>query len=225
MGQAIGDLLPLALGVAISPIPIIAVILMLLAPRAKGASLGFLVGWLAGIVVAIVVFLLLAGGVAGDSTADDPSPVASWIRIALGALFVLLAAMQWRSRPREGVEPSLPGWLQAIDKVTTVKAAGLGFLLAAVNPKNLAMAIAAGVAIGSAGLPGGEQAVAVVVYVVIAASTVAVPTIAYLAAPDRMQRPLDGLKSWLEANNSTVMAVLMLVIGVAVFGRGLGGLI
>lgn len=225
MGQAIGDLLPLALGVAISPIPIIAVILMLLAPRAKGASVGFLVGWLAGIVVAIVVFLLLAGGVAGDSTGDDPSAVVSWIRIALGALFVLLATRQWRGRPRGGAEPSLPGWLQAIDKVTPAKALGLGFLLAAINPKNLAMAIAAGVAIGSAGLPGGEQAVTVVVYVVIAASTIAVPTIAYLVAPDRMQRPLDGLKSWLETNNATVMAVLLVVIGFVVFGNGLGGLI
>jgi len=35
MGGVIGDLLPTALGVAISPVPIIAVILMLLAPRAR----------------------------------------------------------------------------------------------------------------------------------------------------------------------------------------------
>ena len=47
MGTVIGDLLPLALGVAISPVPIIAVILMLLSPRAGAASLGFAVGWLA----------------------------------------------------------------------------------------------------------------------------------------------------------------------------------
>jgi hypothetical protein len=35
MGQAIGDLLPSAVGVAISPVPIIAVILMLGTPRAR----------------------------------------------------------------------------------------------------------------------------------------------------------------------------------------------
>jgi hypothetical protein len=45
VGPVIGDLLPLAVGVAVSPVPIIAVILMLLAPRAGGASLGFLAGW------------------------------------------------------------------------------------------------------------------------------------------------------------------------------------
>ena len=35
MGEAIGQILPLATGVALSPIPIIAVILMLVTPRAR----------------------------------------------------------------------------------------------------------------------------------------------------------------------------------------------
>lgn len=224
MGEVVGDLLPLAIGVAISPIPIIAVILMLLVPRAQRASFGFLVGWVTGIAVAVVVVLLLAGGVT-DEGADEPSVAVSWIRLILGVLLVLLAVMQWRGRSKPGEEPSLPGWLKAIDKVTPGKAIGLGFLLSAINPKNFAMAIAAGVAVGSANLAGGQEAVAVVVFVLIAASTVAIPVVAYVLAPNRMQRPLDSLKSWLEVNNSTVMAVLLLVIGSVVFGKGLGGMV
>lgn len=223
MGEVIGDLLPLALGVAISPIPIIAVILMLLAPRAAGASAGFLVGWLAGIVVTIVVFVLVAG-FAGDDTDDGPSVVASWIKVALGVLFILLAIGQWRRRPEPGVPAELPGWMKAVDTFTPGKAAGLGFVLSAVNPKNLAMAVTAGVVIGTAGLSGGQEVVAVIVYVVIAASTVAVPVIAYAVAADRMRGPLDGLKSWLVVNNATVMAVLLVVIGFVVVGKGVGGL-
>jgi hypothetical protein len=46
MGAVVGDPLPLAVGVAVSPVPIIAVILMLLAPRASGTSAGFGLGWL-----------------------------------------------------------------------------------------------------------------------------------------------------------------------------------
>jgi hypothetical protein len=42
MGSVIGDFLPQALGVAISPVPIIATILMLLAPKAGATSVGFL---------------------------------------------------------------------------------------------------------------------------------------------------------------------------------------
>lgn len=50
MGTVIGDVLPLAIGVAISPIPIIAVILMLLSEQAGRTSVGFLAGWIAGVV-------------------------------------------------------------------------------------------------------------------------------------------------------------------------------
>ncbi|HET6673526.1 MAG TPA: GAP family protein, partial [Agromyces sp.] len=56
MGSVIGDILPLALGIAISPIPIIAAILMLLSPKAKGTSVGFMLGWVLGIVIAVIVF-------------------------------------------------------------------------------------------------------------------------------------------------------------------------
>ena len=38
------------------------------------------------------------------------------------------------------------------------------------------------------------------------------------------EAPLDDLRVWLAANNATVMAVLLLVIGVVIFGKGLGGL-
>ena len=223
MNQVIGDLLPLALGVAVSPVPIIAVILMLLAPKATGTSLGFLAGWVVGIVAAITLFVVLAN-VAGLSSSTGPSTAASWIEIILGALMLLLAASQWRSRPAPGEAAVLPKWMAAIDSFTAAKATGLGFILAAVNPKNLTLCIAAGVAIGSGGLSTGQDVVAIAVFSVIAASTVAVPVIAYLVARERMRAPLDSLHTWLVANNATVMAVLLLVIGFVLVGKGIGGL-
>src|SRR3954467_12068166 len=151
MGQVVGDLLPLALGVAISPIPIIAVILMLLAPKAGGTSAGFLVGWLIGIAGTTTVFLLLAG-ILDQGTDAEPSAGASWIKLALGVLLLVLAAGQWRGRPEPGQQPQLPKWMTAIDRFTAVKAAGLGLVLSAVNPKNLLMCVAAGSTIAAGGL-------------------------------------------------------------------------
>lgn len=223
MGEAIGDILPLALGVAISPVPIIAVILMLFAPRAGSTSAGFLGGWVAGIVVSVVVFVLVAGSLDGDQ--EGPSTAISWVKLVLGLGFVALAFRQWRGRPQPGVDAELPGWMKAIDQVTPPKAVGLGFLLSAINPKNLAMAIAAGVAIGGAGLSAGEATVSIVVYVVIAASTVALPVVLYAVAAESMRDPLNQLKSWLETNNATVLTVLLLVIGFMVAGKGIGGLV
>ena len=44
MGEAIGQSLPLAIGVALSPVPIIAVVLMLTTPRARANGPAFLLG-------------------------------------------------------------------------------------------------------------------------------------------------------------------------------------
>ena len=220
MGEVIGALLPLALGVAISPIPIIAAILMLLSPKAKGTSVGFLLGWVLGIVVAVVLFTLLAA-VIPEGDADAAKPVAGTIKILLGAALLFLAVRQWRSRPKAGEEPALPKWMAAIDTMTAGRGFGLGFLLAAVNPKNLLLGAAAGVIVGTAGLALGEAAVAVLVFVLVAASSVAIPVIAYLVASKRMAAPLESLRTWLVHNNAAVMSVLLLVIGVVVIGKGI----
>jgi threonine/homoserine/homoserine lactone efflux protein len=135
-----------------------------------------------------------------------------------------LAWREWRGRPRPGHPTGLPPWMSAIGSMTPVRATGLGALLAAVNPKNLTLCLAAGASIGGAGLNGGEDAVVVAVFVVVASSTVAVPVIGYVAAGDRATRPLDDLRDWLTDNNATVMTVLLLVIGAVILGQGVAGL-
>jgi threonine/homoserine/homoserine lactone efflux protein len=221
MGSVSGEILLLAVGIAISPVPIIAAILMLLSPKAKGASVGFLLGWITGIVVAIVVFTLLSSVLPAQDESGS-SPVRGVIKIILGALLLFLALRQWRGRPAEGEQATMPKWMSAIDSMTAGKALGLGFLLSAVNPKNLLMAISAGLIIGGAGLAVGQTVVVIVMFVLLAASTVLIPVVAYLIASERLAGPLDRLRAWLVNNNATIMAVLLLVIGVAVIGKGIG---
>nr|WP_217498778.1 GAP family protein [Leifsonia sp. C5G2] len=212
--------MPYAVGIAISPIPIIAAILMLLSPRARSTGVGFLVGWVVGIAVAVTVFTLLSSLIP-EPAPDSSQPVAGTIRIVLGLALLLLALRQWRSRPRLGDAPALPAWMGAIDSSTTWRGFALGFVLAAVNPKNLLLAAGAGVAIGADGLSSGAAAVAIAVFTLIAALSVAVPVIAYLVSADRMRRPLQRLRGWLVQNNSAVMAVLLLVIGVVLIRDGI----
>ena len=223
MGAVIGDLLPLAVGVAISPLPIIAVILMLLSDKATATSTGFLLGWVAGIVAVTVVVLALVGQ-AGDSAAGEPSTLSSVLKLVFGALLLLLAVRQWRGRPKEGESGSMPKWMDAISSFTLGRALVLGFLLSGINPKNLLLCLGAGTTIGAAHLPAGQVVVATAVFVVLASSTVAVPVLGYLAARDRMAAPLDRLRAWLTQNNAAVMAVLLVVLGTALLGKGIGGL-
>lgn len=221
MGPVIGEILPLAIGVTISPLPIIAAILMLLSPHARRTSLGFLLGWVGGIVIAVTIFTLVSSLI----PAKDPSasqPIAGVIKIVLGLLLVLLAVKQWRSRPKPGEEPVLPKWMAAIDTMTVGRGVALGFVLAAVNPKNLIMAAAAGTAIGVASLSGGSTTLVIALFTVIAAASVAIPVIAYLVASEKLAATLENLRVWLVGNNAAIMAVLLLVIGVSQIGKGIG---
>jgi len=218
MGAVIGDVLPLAIGIAISPIPIIAAILMLFSARATSTSTGFLLGWILGIVVATAVFTALAGTL---KAGGEPSAVASWIKIGLGVLLVLVGIRQWRGR---GGQHDAPKWMAAIDDFTFPKALGLGFLLSGVNPKNLIIAAGAGLIIGSSAVGVGGDAAAIALFTVIASSTVAIPVLAHLVTAERMTRPLESLRKWLQDNNATVMATMILVIGVVLVGKGVSGL-
>lgn len=137
---------------------------------------------------------------------------------------MVLAARQWRERPKPGQPAVMPKWMSSVDSFSFGKALGLGFVLSAVNPANSVLCLGAGTTIGAAHLSSGGAVVAVVVFTLIAASTVTVPVIGYLAARDRMAGPLESLRGWLEQNNATVMAVLLLVIGVVLLGEGIGGL-
>jgi hypothetical protein len=132
MGRAISEVLPFAIGVAISPVPIIAVILVLFSARARVNGPVFALGWVVGVaVVGTVVYLIAdAGDVSSGGSASDGS---YWAKLVGGILLVLLAFRNWRKRPAAGETPAQPKWMAAINTLTPVKAGVLALLLAAAN--------------------------------------------------------------------------------------------
>ncbi len=222
MGQAIGNSITLAVGVAISPIPIIAIILMLLSKRAGVNSLAFGLGWVIGIAGALTVVILASASI-GTGTDGSQSNGTSTTKVILGALLLFLALRNWRKRPASGQSATLPKWLEAIEGITPIKSGGLGIALSALNPKNLILIVGGGLAIAGAPASSGDKAVAAVVFVVIAACTVIAPLVAFWILGPRSRPILTSLDTWLRANNAVVMAVLLGVIGVDLIGKGVGG--
>ena len=223
MGAAIGQVLALGVGVALSPVPIIAVVLMLVTPKARTNGPMFVIGWLVGLVIVGAIVLSLAG----PSDASDEGQPADWVgvvELVLGALLLLVAIKEFRSRPHEGEEAQMPKWMGAIDAFTPVKAFGAGAVLSGLNPKNLLLAVAAGAAIAQTGIAGSEQAVAYGVFALLGTVGVAIPVVIYFAMGDRAAALLENLKNWLARNNTVIMSVLMLVIGVKLIGDGISAL-
>ena len=217
MAEAIGAILATAVGVAISPVPIIAVILMLFSSAATRNSLSFLAGWLIGLTAAGLIVI----GLGFAQSDDGPSTASGWIKLAIGALFLALGVKQWRSRPAPGDEAEVPGWMASIDEFTAGKSFGVGLLLSAANPKNLGLTIAAAATISAAGLSGGEEYIVLAVFIVLASLTVAIPVIINLVAGEKAEPILDSMKTWLIANNATVMSVLFVVLGAKLLGDGI----
>ena len=222
MGNAIGEILPLAIGVAISPVPIITVVLMLGTPRARANGPAFAVGWLAGLTIVGAIVLLLASGNAAE---DDGSPAtwASVLEFVFGVLLLLMAARIWRGRPKPGQEAEMPKWMQTIDGFSAGKSFGAGALLSGLNPKNLALTIAAATAIAQTGIPGGKQAVALAVFVVVGSLTILAPVAIYFLMGAKAKEILDDLKGFMQAHNAAIMAVLLLVLGAKLIGDAIAG--
>jgi hypothetical protein len=223
MGTAIGELLPLAVAIAISVTTIITTVLMLLSPKARSRTVGLLVGCVVGVGGAVALFTLLADMLPRQDSGGS-SPEASVIRMVVGVLLVVLALRQWRGRPANGDRAELPKWMAGVDSIMPGKALVLGLLLSAVVPKNLLLALSAGLIVGEAGFSNGRAAVVIVVFTTIATSTVAVPVVAHLVAPARMAGPFERLREWLVENNVAIMVVLLLVIGVVMIGNSIASL-
>jgi threonine/homoserine/homoserine lactone efflux protein len=222
MWQAIGDLLPSAVGVALSPVPIIAVILMLGTPRARSNGPAFATGWVLGLVIVSVVVVLVASG--SDDPDSGSSTAVDWVKVVIGALFLLMAFGQWRKRPKPGEAAEMPKWMAVIDHFTAGRSLGLGALLSGANPKNLALTLAASASIAQAGLSGGSTAVAIAVFVIIGSVTVAGPVLFYMFASAKAAGPLESIKQFMAEHNAVIMMIVLLVLGAKVLGQGIGGL-
>ena len=220
MGAAIGDVLGLAAGVAVSPLPIVAMILVLATPRGRVNGIVFGLGWVLGLAVLGAVVLALAGP-SDASDGGEPAAWTGWLKLLLGVLALLLAVRQWRSRPSPGSEPQMPKWMASIDRLKPGGALGLGALLSAVNPKNGGLTIAAAATIAGAGLAGGQQAVVLAVFVLIGSAGVLAPLVVYLVAGEGAARTLDSWRTWAATHNAAVMAVLFLVFGFKLVGDGI----
>lgn len=220
MQEAIGQSLPIAVGVLVSPMPIVALVLMLVSRHAASNGTAFVLGWVAGIFALGTLVALLAGGATSGS--EEPPTWAAVLKVALGALLLLLAVRSWRGRPGEGETAPVPKWMEALDEFNAVKAFGTGVLLGSVNPKNLLLVVSAATTIASATSETDQQVVAMVVFTVVASLGVLVPFGIYLVTGERAAELLGSIKGWMIAHNAAIMTVLLLVLGVKMVGDGVG---
>ena len=218
-GTVLTDLIPLALVITLSPLSIIPAVMVLQSERARPASLMYLLGWVLALAALTAIFVEISGLIGG---LEQPPKWASWLRIVLGAALIVLGVIRWLRRHRSAHSPA---WMRQLSNTPPGKAGALAALLAVVNPKVLFICIAAGLAIGSAGLGTTRAWLAVIYFVAVAASSVAIPVLAYALSGDRLKEPLARLKNWMEKQHAALIAAIFVAIGLLLLYHGFDALL
>ncbi len=222
MASEFGDVFIAGIAAAISPVPIIAAILILFSDHARRNGILYLLGWVSGMVICIGAVLLLPEDLDFNRGSVFASASAG-LRIFIGLLFVVAALAVWIRRPKQGEAHPLPAWTSRIESLSGLQALLLAIGLAVINPKNLALAFSTIVSIAEAGAPPRQARLALALFVFIGSVTIAVPVFYRLIAGKQADRHLQTWKEWLKYNNATVVCVVLLMMGVMIIGKGVGG--
>lgn len=221
MGTAIGASLPYAVAAALSPVPLTAVTLILLARRGIASSL-FAAGRVSSYALVLTV-VIVASELIRPGTDVAPSPAGEVARFALGAIALGAGIWTWLSRSSAERSASPGRWMRAVGNITPIRSAGLGFALSS-GPKNLVLLAGGGLAIAGARVTWAGEALAGVIFVAVAASTALVPVVLYYALGTRGLSALRSLQEWMQMNSAGISAVLLILAGVVLIGSGISAL-
>lgn len=192
--------------------------MMLMSAKARTNAPAFLLGWILGLLlVGIIVFMIPASQTEGAK----PKEMAGFIRIALGILLLYFALIQWRSRPGPEDVVEVPKLLAGLDTLGAGKSLLVGFMLVAINPKNLMLCTAGAAAIDLNTSTLASQIGAYKIFTLIASSTVIFPMIPYLFSRKRAAVIFESWKDSLVRKNKVTIAVILLVLGIVLVYRGI----
>ncbi len=220
------QIMALSLGIALSPTPVMGTIFMMVAPGSGRNSVAFVCGWVSGVALSVTGCTLLASVLPRreDTLRDSLSvetPLIGWLLIVFGVLIAIVAAVQFRRSRQPGYQTSQPAWVKLADKLTFVHVMLIGTVYAAFRPKNLLIALATGVIIGSSQFGLLASVLAIVLFTALASFTIAAPIIAYYSTSPRVDGVLKRVSDWLLVNATTVTSIAMCMLALMLTVNGI----
>ena len=218
MWHALAQLLPVAVAAAVSSVPIMVTLVILVSDKRNEAALPYLVGWVLG-AAALVTLATIAAGFLPDDRPRKHEDTIGMLQVAIGAALALLGLGALLRRRSESA-PRLPGWMTRVDSLHSGPAFGVGVALNA-RPKALLLMAAAGLILHTASLVAQQTALAIAFFTLVATSTVMAPVLLTFLAPARMEPRLVAARTWVMDQGPVLTAITMVVIGILVLLLGL----
>lgn len=223
MGEALAYAIPIGLAMALSPFPIIGIVLILAAPGGLSRGTAFLAGALVSVGAVAAVFLAVESR-AGATEGDDPATWVSVLTLVIGVLLLLLAYRKWTGRPAGDEPPGMPKWMEATQSLTAAKAAGMGVLLSGLNPKNLVLIGAAATGVAGSTDDAVERIVALAAFVAAGCAGVAIPVLATALLGERAAGTLGTVREWMLRHNTAITVVILVLIAAKLVSDAVGAL-
>lgn len=209
MAEPLILMLPAAIGIAVSPLPIAAVILMLMGDRARSNGLLFLFGWMVGLAVLSIIVFAIDIPVESVETATD----IDYVKMAIGVLLLGLALHKWYKHTHSTKKAAAPKWMSAVEHAHGYIAFGLGVGLVCLNPKDIALAFDGVIDIVRADIIFNQQLMLTGLFIIIASSSILLPVAYYLLAGNSASNRLTVWKKWLIQHNDSIMIAILLLFG------------
>ncbi|MFJ3033542.1 GAP family protein [Curtobacterium pusillum] len=216
----IAALVPGAVGIALSPLPVASVVFLLGHRRGYGSAVACAAGWMAAVAVALVIAVSV--GEQLPAPTDGP-PVQALVALVTSVVLFVLAAWQWVRRRLPDGSPASTRWADAMEALGPGHAFGLGALLF-VSPKSVVLAFAAGLTLGDADPRAAPTVVVGAVFVLASGVVVLLPVVLAVALGPRAERPLEAMRSWIARWGVHALVVVLVVLGVVQLVIGLTGL-
>lgn len=233
VGDVIVSLVPLSLGIVMSPLAIMALVAVLLSTRARQNGVAFLLGWAFAILIALTASYLIFGLFELRERATPPWWVAV-LRILLGIL--LAAGAVWIYRrgraharamaaargPAEvaAAAPQLPGWLQKVSSFTPARSFMLGLGIFILNPVDASCAILASLDVRLADVGSAAEIISLVAFGIIGILPIGIPVVLVLVRGESADPVLAKVRAWIASHTSVLNAALVLVIAVLQLQKG-----
>lgn len=227
MWDILVSILPYTIGFIISPLPVIALILVLVGNRGVWRASAFEVCWLVTSFLSILV-LMLAFGALDTNEVNGEKPAWQYTITVLMGLILLLVALLTRTRvfrKKHDKKVRTPGWLRAIDRLNLFEISLLAIALVVLNPTNLSMVLAASINLANLDISVAEAALPVAIFVLIGSLSVLVPYLYVLIAGKNAHEPLHAVRHWLATYGDRLSFWAAFGFSVVFLYKGINGLI
>lgn len=226
MWDTLVSILPYTIGFIVSPLPVVALILVLVGRQGVRRATVFELFWLAASFVSILLIMMLIGDITPPE--DGTKPPWQYSVTLLMGLVLLLVALLTRTRvyrKKHDKKIRKPGWLKAIDRFKTSEIALLSVALVVLNPTNLSMVLAASINLANLQIPVGEAVLPVAIFVLIGSLSVLVPYIVVVIAGERVHNALHAVRHWLMQHGDRLSFWAAFGFGTVFLYKGINGLL